>query len=391
MANPIDELSKQITAEEKLASTEVSKLLTTAVNAKKVRDGADRLKETSGGWPYPPDKDILNLLTEAMDDEWKKLARKYDAFTAELTLDAKKGKPPAVNAELKFDGAFKGGKSVVLKRGDTLTSIAKAEYGYQAYSAVVWEENDKVLGAQCKTLPAGFGLELPQIWVPNWKTEPKLKVPGGASSKAEEVKLPKINVTFGTKGETKAQVDVGVAILILTFTVSGDVTIKNDGIIDAGFQAGNITAGIERTLGPLKSGFEVDLKKKEGDAGLSVSLVNANFKDLKFSSSVKLTASGKLSLDLGVCSFKKGDGDVEVSGTFKAKVSIEVMPKPSATAEVYEASIAAHLAVAVILAPIAIEVVSAIGGALEIEGFGSAAARALKEIVEVAPKAIRTM
>jgi len=94
MANPIDELAKQITAEEKLASTEVSKLLTTAVNGKKVRDDADRLKETSGGWPYPPDKDILKLLTESMDDEWKKLGRKFDAFTAELTLDAKKGRPP---------------------------------------------------------------------------------------------------------------------------------------------------------------------------------------------------------------------------------------------------------------------------------------------------------
>lgn len=381
-----DDLEKQILAEEKLYSAEVSKALTAYLNSKKVKAAADDLNGSSGGWPYPPTKEMLELLTDEMNAEWGRLKRKYDTFKVEdLALEAKKGRNPEATATLKYDGEYRGGKSVMLMVGDSLTSIAKSEYGFECYAAAIMEANDAVLGSKCKVLPAGFGLELPRLWVPKWMTEPKIKAPGAASSKAQKMSgLPPISVSFGAKSKSVHEIPVGPVIVEVTLTVAGEVKASHAGVIDAAFDPKEQTAAISKALGPLTGEFSMDCQSKKGDASLSLSLFKKEYAGLTFSGSVKL-ASGGLSLSLGVATIKIVEGDITISGSFKAKADIKVYPNPRPVeSEVDEtaASVGVLIAIAIIVAPIAFRVGTA---ALAEEG-GAAAASKGKEFIRLVPQ-----
>jgi phage tail protein X len=350
-----------------------------------VKKKADDLNGTSGGWPYPPTKEMVDLLREEMTAEWGRMKRKYEAFKVDdLALDAKKGKNPEVTATLKYDGEWKGGKSVMLKVGDTVTSLAKSEYGFECYAAAIWDANDATLGSQCKVLPAGFGLELPKLWVPKWMTEPKVKVPGGAGSKAQEVSgLPPISVSYGTKAKSTHLVPVGPVIVEITLTVAGEVKVSHAGVIDAAFDAKEQTAAISKALGPLTGELSLDCQSKKGDASLSLTVFKKEYAGLTFSGSVKL-ASGGLSLSLGVATVKIVEGDITIAGSFKAKADLKVYPNShpdEAKADEYEASVGVVIAGAIILAPLAIRVV----GAVPAREVGKAAVAKLAEFAKLAP------
>jgi phage tail protein X len=381
-----DDLEKQIPAEEKLYSAEVSKLLTAAVNSRTARAAADELNSTSGKWPYPPTPELVALLQKQMMTEWGKQKSKYKAFNETLTLEVKKGKTPEVKAELKYDGDWCGGKSVMLKPGDTVTSLAEKEYGYAAYAAAIWEANEDVLGSKCKVLPAGFGLELPKIWVPNWVKEPKTRIPMVA--KAQEVqKIPTIEVDFSTKGETTTRVIVGNIIVEITFTITGEVKISNTGTVDATFNPKAQSAAITKALGPITGDFTLDFKSKKGDAGAALTLFNKEVSGLKFTGSLKF-GSGGFSINMGVSTVKIIDGDLTITGSFKAKADIKIYPNPKPVeVEAEAASVGVLIALGLILAPIAAEVAAGV----EIESFGAGAAKLLKEFVKVAPQAIKAM
>ena len=345
-----DELEKQIADEEKLYSEQLSKTLTDAVNSKDVIAESDELNGTSSKWPHAPSKELNKILTKAMMAEWSKKKRDYASFKEDLTLEHKKGKKPEVTAKLKYDGEFKGGKSVMLKPGDTVVDLAKSEYGHECYAAKIWEENDKVLGTQCKVLPAGFGLELPKIWVPKWVKEPKVSQPPGASSKAEDIKLPNLNFSYSAKAQTVTPIPVGAIIIEVTCTISGDVKVTNKGILSVGVTPQSISAGVEKMVGPFAAGYEMDLKANEGTGGAKIRLFSKQIKDLTFTGDFKL-ASGGIGVQFGVATVKQVQGDLELAGSFKASATVKIYPNPRPVeSEAGEASVATVVVLAVIIA-----------------------------------------
>ena len=375
-ADMADELEKQIADEEKQYSEELSKTLTAAVNSKEVIAKSDELNGTSSKWPHPPSKELNEILIAAMMTAWAKIKRDYDSFKEDLTLEHKKGKKPEVTAKLKYDGEFRGGKSVMLDPGDTVADLAKSVYGHECYAGKIWDENDKVLGSKCKVLPAGFGLELPKIWVPNWVKEPKVSQPRGVSSKAEEIKLPNLELSYKAKLQTVAEIPFGPIIIEVTGTVTGDVKVANKGILSVEVTPEGISAGVEKALGPLSAGYEMDLKANEGKASGKIKLFHKKIKDLTFSSDFKL-ASGGIGIQFGVATLKQVQGDLEISGSFKASVTLRVLPNPRPVeSDPGEASIAVVVVLGVI---ILIPAVKAVAG-IELASVGVAASRALGAI-----------
>jgi len=381
-----DELEKQITDEEKLYSDKLSKALTEAVNSKDVIAESDDLNKSSSKWPHPPSKELNKILTTAMTAEWSKQKKDYKSFKEDLTLEHKKGKKPEVTAKLKFDGEFKGGKSVMLKPGDTIVDLAKAEYGFECYAAKIWEANDSVLGSQCKVLPSGFGLELPKIWVPNWMKEPKVSLPAGTSVKAEEIKLPNLDFSYSAKAQTVTPIPVGPVVLEVTFAITGEVKVTNKGILSVGVTPESVSAGVEKMLGPFGAGYEMDLQASQGTGGAKIKLFSKQIGDLTFSGDFKL-ASGGIGLQLGVATVKQVSGDIEIAGTFKAKATVKIYPNPRPVeAEVGEASVATVVVLAVI---IVIPVAHAAVAGVTIEGVAAAGRVALAgmtKLLEAAPK-----
>lgn len=356
-----DELEKQIVKEEKLYSDEVSNLLTAHLNSRKVRARADELNSTSGRWPYPPSPELRELLTEEMIAEWGRLKRKYDNFEEKdaPVLQHKKGKTPSVVASLKYRGDWCGGKSVVLKKGDDIAKLAKKEYGFEAYAAAIWEANDTVLGSACKVLPAGFGLELPQIWVPRWVKAPKFRIPMAAPAE-EFQRIPSIEMDFSTKSSSTWVQDLGVVILEVDFTITGEVKIANKGTVDVTFDPKAQTVAIGKALGPLTTGYTADFKSKSDSGSATLALFNKDVAGLKFSGRLAL-ASGGISVNLGVAQVLFSDGDLTITGSFKAKADLRLYPKPRPVeSDVYAASVAANLvvvaAVVIILRPVAVRV-----------------------------------
>lgn len=383
-----DEFDKQMKAEEKLYSEKLSKVLTDAVNTKQVIAESDELNGTSSKWPHEPSKDLYKILTKAMMAEWSKQKKSYAQFKEDLTLEHKKGKRPEVTAVLTYDGEYKGGKSVMLKKGDSLLDVSKDHYGLSCYAGVIADYNKDVLGSQCKVLPAGFGLELPRLWVPNWIKEPKVPLPPVTKAKAEEIRLPSLDMSFSMKSKTVTEIPVGDLIIEVTFTVSGDVKITNKGILSVGMSPEEINAGVEKMLGPFGGGFEMDLVTSKASAGAKIKLFSTEVKGLTFSGAFKM-ASGGIGVELGVATVKEVKGDLALAGSFKAKATVKIYPNPRPVEEsAYEASIAAHLAVAVIIAIPVVTVAAEGVAAIEIGAAGRAILQGAMKLMEASARGL---
>ena len=379
-----DDLAAQMAKEEKLYSDEVAGLLTAYLNSRKVKAKADELNSTSGRWPYPPTDELRELLTDEMNAEWGRIKRKYEYFEEKdaLTLQLKKGKTPAVTADLKYRGDWCGGKSVILKKGDDIAKLAKKEYGYEAYAAAIWEANDAVLGNSCKVLPAGFGLELPQIWVPRWVKAPKVRIPMVAAAE-EFQKIPNLETDWNTKSSRTWVQDLGVVILEVDFTITGELKIANKGTVDVTFDPKAQTVAIGKALGPLTTGYTADFKSRSDSTSATLALFNKDVAGLKFSGKLAL-ASGGVSVNLGVANVVISEGDLTVTGSFKAKADLRLYPKPRPVeSDAYEASVAANLAVVaavvIVVWPVGVRVVQS--GA--VRQVGKAVA---EKLVEYGPK-----
>lgn len=375
-----DDLAKQIEAEEKLYSTKVADLLTKHLNSKKIKDKADELSGASGKWPPTYDSDMIAMLDDAMQAEWKRIKRDYSAFKEKLTLETKKGKPPAVTAELAYDGSWKGGKSTSIETGDSLAKIAKREYGFSTYAAAIADANSDLLGSSCKVLPAGFGLELPKIWVPNWQEEPKAKQPSFSEAKAEEVtELPGFAIALSTKGSVPVTVKAGPVILEITITLAGEVTLQPKGKVDATFDAAKKSGSIKKALGPLSGEYEIDCTSRKGSSTLALEVFNKKVGGLGLKGSVKL-ASGKLSMNLEAATTKIDTEDWTGTAKLKGKAELTVKPNPDweePPDDPYEASVAANLVVVA-----AVTVVFAGAVARVLPAAGAAAARYGKGVVD---------
>jgi hypothetical protein len=237
-------------------------------------------------------------------------------------------------------------------------------------------------------LPAGFGLELPKIWVPNWIKEPKVSLPPGASSKAEEIKLPNLDFSYSAKAQTVTPIPVGSIVIEITCTITGDVKITNKGILSIGMSPESISAGYEKMIGPFGGSYEMKLDTSEGAGGAKIKLFNTKIKDLTFTGDFKL-ASGGIGFQLGVATVKQIEGDLELAGSFKASATAKIYPNPRPVeADAGEASIATVVVLAVI---IAIPVVKVTLAGVTIEGValvGRTVLAGAVKLLEQSPRAL---
>ncbi|MCF6233218.1 MAG: hypothetical protein L3J36_08995 [Rhodobacteraceae bacterium] len=321
-----DVMLKQMRNEETLVSKEISKAITTALNSKDTIKKADEINSTSGGWPYKPSKEMLKLYGKSTVAAWKKLKPKYKNFAVSMSVNSPSNSPPTVTAEAVFDGEWRGGKSVMISTGDTILSLAKKIYGYEGYANQVFEANAKVLGKSCRVLPAGFGLEFPSIWVPNWRNEPKVCAVPYVSKKAVKVKLPAMQTTVDISNKAAATLFFGNAIVMVELEGKAETVAQKKGDIDASFNLKAYEAELKKGFGPLEGGFKVGVKG--GSSGsLVLKVFSTKIGGLKFSGNVKLL-EGAFEIALGSQPFTTVSKGITLTGTIILTAKIRILPNP---------------------------------------------------------------
>ena len=126
-------LEKQMKSEEALASKEIAKAITGALNSKPTIAKADEIEGMCGGWPYAPSKNMLKMYGKVSEDAWKKIKPGYKNFDVAIDVKSPSNKPPMATARAVFDGEWQGGLCRTISAGDTIVGLSKKIYGYESY------------------------------------------------------------------------------------------------------------------------------------------------------------------------------------------------------------------------------------------------------------------
>lgn len=322
----VQQLAKQMETEEKAAAAEIAKAVTEALNSKSTKAEADKINQSSGGWPYAPTSKMLKLYDKVAKASWAKQKSGYSGMKVEIKVEANKGKAPSAKVTAKYDGDWKGGSSVELRAGDTVASIAKREYGYECYAEQVWLHNAKVLGAKCTQVPAGFGIQLPRIWVPAWKKAPKASFPAGAKSPAVKVLYPTVAVDVEKKGGAKTLIPMGIWMVELSVELTGAFKAQKQGAVGAGFNLRTYQAEVKQAAGPIEAAYKFNLKEKNTE--LEIQVVNTKWKDLELSTSCTIK-EGSFALNFKSKKVSKISKGVLIEGELVGTISVRLWPNPA--------------------------------------------------------------
>lgn len=290
MPDATDILIKYVKATEEKASTEVSKSLSAQLNDKKTRAIVEKAIRSSVVWPPgPQDKQVVKQMQLIARDAWAKMANKYGGMTAEIEIVAVKGKPVKAHANVTCTGDFKGGESVVVKKGETMLKLAKKHYGDEEYAALIWEENEKSLGAKCDTLVPGTGLAIPLVWIPDKASDMTLPKPKIVKAKVEPAPFPNLNVSFSEAIPIEFVIPAGTAI----YRFKGSLTLTGELGLDAGADftletdSKSTAMKFSKVYGDVTGGFGYNVTTKKGSGGLSLKVFNSKIGPYTVSASVE--------------------------------------------------------------------------------------------------------
>lgn len=132
MTHPME---RQMRDEERAAVQAITRHMTIVLTSRDTIRAADELAGTSGGWPYPPSRELLRLFNRIVDTEWRRLRRRYSNMEVEITVDVRRGRPPAVQVTASHRGEWRGGSTQIIRRGDTIASMSEDIYGSAIYAS----------------------------------------------------------------------------------------------------------------------------------------------------------------------------------------------------------------------------------------------------------------
>lgn len=299
-----------------------------------------------------PNRDVLKFYDTTVSAAWKKMASGYSHLDVEIEVESPKKKNPVVKAKVSYKGDFVGGKSYMLREGDTIASIAKEEYGSDAYANVLWEANADVLGKQCKVVPAGFGIEIPRIFVADWKKPPKIApAASGVNAKAVKILHPTLSVPYEMKSSVTNHIDLGMFMLELTTEISGKLEMQKKGAIDASFDLRAYKLEASKNLGPIEGSYSFDAKTGKGTA--DITLTNKSIPGLGGTTKIALKEGGvKASFTSNKVSYTHND--FVIQGSVTVSLSGKLVPKPSAAAETQVSTVDWNVTAVLVVGTIAI-------------------------------------
>jgi hypothetical protein len=237
-------------SDEKIHGREIGRAVTMALNGRTTRARADDINQSSGGWPDDPTAAMMQLYEDVAETTRQGLKSGYGHLEVDIAVTADTGKPPIAAATARYKGEFRGGKSPMLGAGDTLVSIATKTCGHESCAKAIWDADTHCRGSQCKVIPAGFGIELPPIRVPEWKTAPKETLPGGATSRAVRILYPAIGFEVASKKVETFVFDAGIGTVEITLELEGTLKAQKKGTMDASFSLRSYETEITQNLGP---------------------------------------------------------------------------------------------------------------------------------------------
>ncbi|MCF6278427.1 MAG: hypothetical protein L3J16_06750 [Anaerolineales bacterium] len=323
MTNPME---RQMLIEQRDASRAITNTLSDLLNNRNTIRAADELAGLSGGWPYPPTRPLLRLFDTIVNAEWRRLQRRYSNFDVEINVDVRRGRAPAVTATAVYKGSFRGGSSQSIPAGQSIAMMAESIYGSPAYAAEVVTANARLLGRQCRQLPANFTLEFPRFWVPEWNRVPNISLPSVANVRAVNIMLPSVSCPFSQTINNAASIILGNMVIVVDLVFTGTIAAQSRGTLTPNFNMRSYQAEIKRSIGPVEAGFSVDINGRT-NGSLNFKVANASFGDLDFAATVN-AGSGTFDLSLGTKRFEGTIRGTTFRGSMSLTAKLHITPVP---------------------------------------------------------------
>lgn len=321
MTNPME---RQMLSEQRDASRAITRTLTDLLNNRNAIRAADELAGSSGGWPYPPTRPLLRLFDTIVNAEWRRLQRRYSNFDVDINVDVRRGRAPAVTVTAVYKGSFRGGRSQPIQAGQSIAMMAEDIYGSSAYAAEVVVANARVLGRQCRQLPASFTLEFPRFWVPEWTRAPNVSLPSVANVRAVNIMLPSVSCPISHTINNAARIVLGNMIIVVDLEFSGNIAAQRRGTLTPNFNMRSYQAEVKRSIGPVEAGFSVDVNGR-ANGSLNFKVANASFGALDFSATLN-AGSGTFELSLGTKSFEGTIRGTSFRGSLAVTAKLHITP-----------------------------------------------------------------
>ena len=325
MTNPME---RQMLIEQRDASSAITNTLSDLLNNRNTIRAADELAGLSGGWPYPPTRPLLRLFDTIVNTEWRRLQRRYSNFDVEINVDVRRGRAPTVTVTAIYKGSFRGGSSQSIPAGQSIAMMAESIYGSPAYAAEVVTANARLLGRQCRQLPANFTLEFPRFWVPEWNRVPNISLPSAANVRAVNIMLPSVSCPFSQTINNAASIILGNMVIVVDLVFTGTIAAQSRGTLTPNFNMRSYQAEIKRSIGPVEAGFSVDINGRT-NGSLNFKVANASFGDLDFAATVN-AGSGTFDLSLGTKRFEGTIRGTTFRGSMTLTAKLHITPVPSA-------------------------------------------------------------
>lgn len=322
---------KEISAHEKIYSSEISKALNKALSANSV---VHQVKSLGAKNVKPVPKSVVQLYEKTLSKALKSLPSKYKGLAITTDLKAKwekGGWTGSVNATARFQFESRGGAKYTVVSGDTLWAIAKKTYGDGLYWPAIAAANENQVKSKGNFILAGARLTLPKVSIPKPAgvpaVTPSTKMPAEARKPAVEVLYPTYEFDLGKQSKPIVRtVKADRMTLVISTRLNGKVLAQKKGTLSG------VTVNLRKMEMELKNGlmpFETSIKVQSLSVDAVVVSSNVSGNVWKSSLSFSQTAAIKVTVAPQPVTFQVKD--VIYSGHVGFEIEIQPIPdEPSA-------------------------------------------------------------
>lgn len=317
--------AQQMAAEERVLKRSLANQLTKCLRDKKVQSKAD--KETHSSTRTPPRK-VIVVFEKALNSQLRPVRRRYSNMHirchVEYALDGTSW-IATVLADVRFNLQVRGGASHVLRRGESLWSLAEYYYSEGAYWMEIQRENRRALNAFGDCLPCGIGLRVPQLLVAcdlsQTRTLSRMSRPtreARASARDLDIPYPEVSYPFSGEKVHSAEQCIDGLTVKTEVKINGSIKGKIKGSMPIGVDLKAYSAKVKNRIGRVTSAFSIDYRGN-GSVSISNRILRSNY-----TLNTKLKSNGSIGVSLSPRPIKVMIDDVEIVALIGFEVSIQV-------------------------------------------------------------------
>lgn len=325
-------LASQMKKEEQLFSKELTAKVTKALQAKALQKQLDALTQESS---RTPPKKVQALFDKVLADQQKSIAREYSGMKVVIAPSYQMKGPSWIGSAVvtvSYPLEKRGGKSHLVKPGDTLWDLAEQYYGSGYYWVEIEKANPAAVACKGDFILAGVTLKIPALdIVPANSVQPVIikKTTGPAKTGAKvarPVATPVVEIDLERTKSTQTVMKYPGMTVIYTLHLKGSLKAQKPGTLPASFNLRTYETEIANGAKPFQSSFKIKANR------LDAVSIASNVSGSTWTSKVTFSRTGSAVCSLSPKPVKFKNGGIIYEGNVALELEIRAIPDPKTPA-----------------------------------------------------------